>query len=143
MSGKLNAKYQPSSLQLQGRFRQLASESKKSRELVDRVEKMGQAVMSLDGTDFDLDPAEDSVAVEQNGLIGFATGVKDLDLVFSLDVLDERGAESKEYSKEMTLVALPDTWGNTYRIVSESQSEVVVEDNNGLLSYRSTDSRPD
>ncbi len=75
--------------------------------------------------------------MEQKGLIGLVEGDKELGLVFSLNVLDERGPEPKEFSKEMTLLE-SDSWGDTYKVVSASQTEVVVQSEEGLLTYHST-----
>lgn len=137
MSGEIQSRRSLTPGQLQKRFRQVVQERTKSRELVDTIERMGEAMLTLDGTPFDLDPAEDAVAVEQKGLIGFVDGDKELGLVFSLNVLDERGDEPKEFSKEMTLLE-SDSWGDTYKVVSASQTEVVVQSEEGLLTYHST-----
>jgi len=107
----------------------------KSRKIVETIEAMGEAVLSLDGTEHDLDPAEDSVAIERDGVLGYVEGVKDLGLVFSLDVLDQRGGQSKEYSKEMTFLAEPDVWGDTYKVVEHDRAEIVVQNQAGLLTY--------
>ncbi len=137
MSGEIQSRRSLTPGQLQKRFRQVVQERTKSRELVDTIERMGEAMLTLDGTPFDLDPAEDAVAVEQKGLIGLVEGDKELGLVFSLNVLDERGPEPKEFSKEMTLLE-SDSWGDTYKVVSASQTEVVVQSEEGLLTYHST-----
>lgn len=138
MVGKLPNSASASSPQLQKRFRDLAQERLQSRKIVESIESMGEAILSLDGTEFDLDAAEDSVAIERDGLLGFVDGVKDLGLVFSLNILNERGSVSKEYSKEMTFLSEPDNWGDTYKVISRDETEVVVQNRDGLLTYHLT-----
>lgn len=137
MSGEVQRKRSLSTSELRKSFRKASEERLQSRQLVDTIERMGEAILGLDGTKFDLDEVEDSVAVDQKGLLGYVEGDKELGLVFSLNVLDERGPEPKEYSKEMTLLE-SDTWGDTYKIVSSSQTEVVVQSEEGLLTYHTT-----
>ena len=135
MPGKVSHSFSSTPAQLQRRFRELSQEQMKSRKIVETIEAMGEAVLSLDGTEHDLDPAEDSVAIERDGVLGYVEGVKDLGLVFSLDVLDQRGGQSKEYSKEMTFLAEPDVWGDTYKVVEHDRAEIVVQNQAGLLTY--------
>ena len=42
---------------------------------------------------------------------------------------------SKEYSKEMTFLAEPDVWGDTYKVVEHDRAEIVVQNQAGLLTY--------
>ena len=135
MPGKLRHSSSSSPAQLQRRFRELSQEQMKSRKIVETIESMGEAMLSLDGTEHDLDPTQDSVAIERDGLLGYVEGVKDLGLVFSLDVLDQRGESPREYSKEMTFLAEPDVWGDTYKVVENDLAEIVVQNKEGLLAY--------
>lgn len=125
----------PSPTQLKNRFEQLTKEQLKSRQIVDTVEEMGKSFLSLDGTPYDQDPAKDSVAFEKDGVLAYVEGVKDLDLVFTLNVLDQRGGDSKEYSKDLTLLSEPDVWGDTYTLKSHGQTETVVQSKEGVLTY--------
>ena len=142
MPGRVRHNFATNPAQLRDRFRELSAQQMKSRKIVETIESMGTAILSLDGSEHDRDPEVDSVAIERDGLLAYVEGAADLDLVFSLNILDERGDQSKEYSKEMTFLAEPDVWGDTYKVVGQEQTEVVVQNSDGLLAYQSLTSEP-
>ena len=136
MSILINPKTQSPMSQLKSKFRQLAQKRERGQEIVDKVENIGQAVMSMDGSALDLDKAEGSVTIDQKGFMAFAEGNKELGLVFKLDALDERGQEPQEYSKSLTFLEDSQSFGDTYSLSGETQTEVVLQDPNGLLTYK-------
>lgn len=80
------------------RFRQLGEKSKSEQAIVDKVEIMGAGILSLDQTKLDQDDTPGSVAIQHKGLLAYAQA-SPVGGLLSVDILDERGEEPKEYSK--------------------------------------------
>ncbi len=93
----ISAQYS-SPAQLKKRFRQLGEKSQKEQAVVDKVELMGAGILSLDGTSLDQDENPGSVAIENKGLLAYAQA-SPFGGLLSVDILDERGDQPKEYSK--------------------------------------------
>lgn len=109
------------------RFQSAAARAGDEQEVKDKLERIGTAYLALDGTDFDQDDAPGSVAVGNDKLIAIAQA-RPLGGVLSLEVLDERGPETKEYTIE------PDLTGVSYSMNENGVQSYVYENGNGLLA---------
>lgn len=113
---------------LKQRFQKAAGEITQRQAVVERLESMAEDFLSLDGSKYDQDDAPGSVAIgDDNGLMAFVEA-RPTGGVLSMEVLDERGPEVKEYTIE------PDLKGVSYSVSVGGVEQTVYEDGNGLLA---------
>ena len=113
---------------LKQRFQQAAARSKEKQEVVDKLQRMADSFLSLDGTKYDQDDEPGSVALgDDKGLIAFVQA-HPFGGALSMEVLDERGGETKEYNIETDLV------GVSYSMNVGGVEHSVYQSGNGLLA---------
>lgn len=116
---------------LKQRFQQAAAQSKEKQEVVDKLQRMADGFLSLDGTKFDQDKEDGSVALgDDKGLIAFVQA-HPFGGALSMEVLDERGGDTKEYKIDT------DLGGVSYSMNVAGVEHSVYESGNGLLALMS------
>lgn len=112
---------------LKRRFQEVTKQSQERQEVVDKLDRMAEAFLVLDGTKHDQDDAPGSVAVGNDKLIAFVQA-HPFGGALSMDVLDERGPEKQEYSIQT------DLFGKNYAMDVGGVTHEVYQSGNGMLA---------
>ncbi|MFA5508798.1 MAG: hypothetical protein WC314_25730 [Vulcanimicrobiota bacterium] len=112
---------------LKQRFQKAAAEHKDQQAVIDRLERMAEGFLSLDGTEHDLDETPGAVFVG-NGQTIATVQARPFGGVLSMEMVDSSGPQAKEFKIE------PDLLGVAYTVKEGGLETSVYDSGNGLLA---------